>query len=302
MSLGLWHNFGDDRSVDASAPSSVVRSTLASPLRPATLRSAVRSAEANFGRILRTTFAGTAMSWSYRRKPGGICAGPYGDLGSRKYFWPASTRACNASASTTSTSSITIVSTQHPPRGNARCLHSAVQQGKRSTLESLPIRTATAERSRSCEASALPPHPPAVVLPCSTAGSSTVSRRARTEEWAASRSRPWRRGTDRPVLHASPRTHRSRNSSLSENCSATTSWLLRALTPSPNSAARASPRCARLGVTRPASHLCGHRRIQRRPARTERQSPHHPEFLRGRAPESSIRGESAIDLCEDRRP
>jgi L-glyceraldehyde 3-phosphate reductase len=89
MSLGLWHNFGDDRSLDTQR--AILRRAfdlgitlfdLANNYGPP-----YGSAEANFGRILRSDFRGHRDELIISTKAGwDMWPGPYGDLGSRKYL------------------------------------------------------------------------------------------------------------------------------------------------------------------------------------------------------------------------
>ncbi|MBV7301111.1 MULTISPECIES: L-glyceraldehyde 3-phosphate reductase [unclassified Corynebacterium] len=89
LSLGLWHNFGDDRRLDVQRD--IVRSAfdlgvthfdLANNYGPP-----AGSAERNFGEILRSDFAGHRDEMIISSKAGwNMWPGPYGFGGSRKYL------------------------------------------------------------------------------------------------------------------------------------------------------------------------------------------------------------------------
>jgi len=89
ISLGLWHNFGDDRSINTQR--AIVRRAfdlgithfdLANNYGPPYGR-----AEINFGRLLREDFASLRDELIVSTKAGwDMWPGPYGDLGSRKYL------------------------------------------------------------------------------------------------------------------------------------------------------------------------------------------------------------------------
>lgn len=89
LSLGLWHNFGDDRPLDSQRAIlrrafdlGITHFDLANNYGPP-----YGSAEANFGRILREDFAGLRDQLVISSKAGwDMWPGPYGDLGSRKYL------------------------------------------------------------------------------------------------------------------------------------------------------------------------------------------------------------------------
>ena len=89
LSLGLWQNFGDDRTLDdqrailrRAFDAGVTHFDLANNYGPP-----YGSAEANFGRILATDFAGYRDELIISTKAGwDMWPGPYGDLGSRKYL------------------------------------------------------------------------------------------------------------------------------------------------------------------------------------------------------------------------
>ena len=136
ISLGLWHNFGDDTPVrPASGPSCAAPSTSASPTstwptttarptarpRPTSAATAARGLPPYRDELVISTKAGWDM-WP----------GPYGDLGGRaSTCWPPWTSRCSGWAWTTSTSSTTTASTRTrrwrrrwarwtPPSGRAR--------------------------------------------------------------------------------------------------------------------------------------------------------------------------------------
>jgi L-glyceraldehyde 3-phosphate reductase len=89
LSLGLWHNFGDDRPLEVQR--SILRRAfdlgityfdLANNYGPP-----YGSAETNFGAILRSDFAGLRDELIISTKAGwDMWPGPYGDHGSRKYL------------------------------------------------------------------------------------------------------------------------------------------------------------------------------------------------------------------------
>ncbi len=89
ISLGLWHNFGDDRPLDTQRAilrrafdRGVTHFDLANNYGPP-----YGSAESNFGRVLREDFAARRDELIISTKAGwDMWPGPYGDLGSRKYL------------------------------------------------------------------------------------------------------------------------------------------------------------------------------------------------------------------------
>ena len=89
ISLGLWHNFGDDRPLDTQRAilrrafdRGVTHFDLANNYGPP-----YGSAESNFGRILREDFSALRDELIISTKAGwDMWPGPYGDLGSRKYL------------------------------------------------------------------------------------------------------------------------------------------------------------------------------------------------------------------------
>jgi L-glyceraldehyde 3-phosphate reductase len=89
ISLGLWHNFGDDRTIDTQRAilrrafdRAVTHFDLANNYGPP-----YGSAEINFGRILREDFASLRDELVISTKAGwDMWPGPYGNLGSRKYL------------------------------------------------------------------------------------------------------------------------------------------------------------------------------------------------------------------------
>ena len=89
ISLGLWQNFGDDRSFDTQR--SILRSAFDKGVTHFDLANnygtPAGSAEMNFGRHMKDTFAGHRDELVISTKAGyDMWAGPYGDLGSRKYL------------------------------------------------------------------------------------------------------------------------------------------------------------------------------------------------------------------------
>jgi len=89
ISLGLWHNFGDDRPIDIQRAilrrafdCGVTHFDLANNYGPP-----YGSAEKNFGRVLHEDFSSLRDELIISTKAGwDMWAGPYGDLGSRKYL------------------------------------------------------------------------------------------------------------------------------------------------------------------------------------------------------------------------
>jgi L-glyceraldehyde 3-phosphate reductase len=89
ISLGLWHNFGDDRPIDTQRAilrrafdRGVTHFDLANNYGPP-----YGSAETNFGRILHEDFSSLRDELIISSKAGwDMWPGPYGDLGSRKYL------------------------------------------------------------------------------------------------------------------------------------------------------------------------------------------------------------------------
>ncbi|HTT58684.1 MAG TPA: aldo/keto reductase, partial [Acidimicrobiales bacterium] len=89
VSLGLWHNFGDDRPIDTQRAilrrafdRGVTHFDLANNYGPP-----YGSAEINFGRLLREDFSSLRDELIISTKAGwDMWPGPYGDLGSRKYL------------------------------------------------------------------------------------------------------------------------------------------------------------------------------------------------------------------------
>jgi L-glyceraldehyde 3-phosphate reductase len=89
ISLGLWHNFGDDRPWETQRAIcrrafdlGITHFDLANNYGPP-----YGAAEANFGRILAADFAGHRDELLISTKAGyDMWPGPYGDLGSRKYL------------------------------------------------------------------------------------------------------------------------------------------------------------------------------------------------------------------------
>ncbi len=89
ISLGLWHNFGDDRPLDTQRAilrrafdRGVTHFDLANNYGPP-----YGSAETNFGRILSQDFSSLRDELVISTKAGwDMWPGPYGDLGSRKYL------------------------------------------------------------------------------------------------------------------------------------------------------------------------------------------------------------------------
>jgi len=84
ISLGLWHNFGDDVALDTQRAFNrgVTHFDLANNYGPP-----YGSAETNFGQLLREDFSSLRDELIISTKAGwDMWPGPYGDLGSRKYL------------------------------------------------------------------------------------------------------------------------------------------------------------------------------------------------------------------------
>jgi L-glyceraldehyde 3-phosphate reductase len=89
VSLGLWHNFGDDRPLDTSR--AIVRRAFDLGITHFDLANnygpPYGSAEANFGRLLRSDLAAYRDELVISTKAGyDMWPGPYGEWGSRKYL------------------------------------------------------------------------------------------------------------------------------------------------------------------------------------------------------------------------
>ncbi len=89
VSLGLWHNFGDDRPLEGQR--AILRRAFDLGITHFDLGNnygpPYGSAETNFGRILRTDFRAYRDELVISTKAGwDMWPGPYGDLGSRKYL------------------------------------------------------------------------------------------------------------------------------------------------------------------------------------------------------------------------
>jgi L-glyceraldehyde 3-phosphate reductase len=89
ISLGLWHNFGDDRALEAQR--AIVRRAFDRGVTHFDLANNYGpppgSAEANFGRLLRSELRGHRDELVISTKAGwDMWPGPYGDGGSRKYL------------------------------------------------------------------------------------------------------------------------------------------------------------------------------------------------------------------------
>jgi L-glyceraldehyde 3-phosphate reductase len=89
VSLGLWHNFGDDRSLDVQR--SILRRAFDIGITHFDLANnygpPYGSAEANFGRVLATDFRPYRDELFVSTKAGwDMWPGPYGEFGSRKYL------------------------------------------------------------------------------------------------------------------------------------------------------------------------------------------------------------------------
>src|ERR1039458_5251206 len=134
ISLGLWYNFGDDRTIDSQRAIlrrafdlGVTHFDLANNYGPP-----YGSAETNFGRLLREDFSSLRDELVISTKAGwDMWPGPYGDLGSRKDL-PAS---WDQSLNRMGLDYVDIFYHHHfdpetPLEESLGALHSAVQQGK----------------------------------------------------------------------------------------------------------------------------------------------------------------------------
>jgi L-glyceraldehyde 3-phosphate reductase len=134
VSMGLWHNFGDDRSLDSQRAIlrrafdlGITHFDLANNYGPP-----YGSAESNFGRILSTDFRGYRDELVISTKAGwDMWPGPYGDLGSRKYLLTS----LDQSLRRLGVDYVDIFYHHHfdpstPLEETLGALHTAVQQGK----------------------------------------------------------------------------------------------------------------------------------------------------------------------------
>ena len=145
VSLGLWQNFGDDRPLETSR--AIVRRAFDLGITHFDLANnygpPYGSAEENFGRMLAAgSAAATATSSSSRPRPATTCGRARTASGARASTCSrASTRACSAWASTTSTSSTRTASTR-TRRSRRRWARSTppCARARRSTSASPPTR------------------------------------------------------------------------------------------------------------------------------------------------------------------
>ncbi len=134
VTLGLWQNFGDDRSLDTQRAIlrrafdlGVTHFDLANNYGPP-----YGSAESNFGRILQSDFRAYRDELLISTKAGwDMWPGPYGDLGSRKYLLAS----LDQSLRRLGLDYVDIFYHHHfdpstPLEETLGALHSAVQQGK----------------------------------------------------------------------------------------------------------------------------------------------------------------------------
>ncbi len=134
VSLGLWHNFGDDRPIDTQRAIlrrafdlGITHFDLANNYGPP-----YGSAESNFGRILHSDFRDYRDELVISTKAGwDMWPGPYGDLGSRKYLLAS----LDQSLKRMGLDYVDIFYHHHfdagtPLEESLGALHSAVQQGK----------------------------------------------------------------------------------------------------------------------------------------------------------------------------
>ncbi|HEY6468947.1 MAG TPA: L-glyceraldehyde 3-phosphate reductase [Candidatus Dormibacteraeota bacterium] len=134
VSLGLWHNFGGDRSFEAQRAIlrrafdlGITHFDLANNYGPP-----YGSAESNFGRILDSDFRGLRDELVISTKAGwDMWPGPYGDLGSRKHLLAS----LDQSLQRLGVDYVDIFYHHHfdastPLEESLGALHTAVQQGK----------------------------------------------------------------------------------------------------------------------------------------------------------------------------
>jgi L-glyceraldehyde 3-phosphate reductase len=134
VSLGLWHNFGEDRPLDVQRAIlrrafdlGITHFDLANNYGPP-----YGSAESNFGRVMATDFRNYRDELIISTKAGwDMWPGPYGDLGSRKYLLAS----LDQSLRRMGLDYVDIFYHHHfdpdtPLEETMRALHSAVQHGK----------------------------------------------------------------------------------------------------------------------------------------------------------------------------
>jgi L-glyceraldehyde 3-phosphate reductase len=134
VTLGLWHNFGGDRSFEGQRAIlrrafdlGITHFDLANNYGPP-----YGSAESNFGRILKTDFRGLRDELVISTKAGwDMWPGPYGDLGSRKHLLAS----LDQSLERLGVDYVDIFYHHHfdsstPLEESLGALHTAVQQGK----------------------------------------------------------------------------------------------------------------------------------------------------------------------------
>jgi L-glyceraldehyde 3-phosphate reductase len=134
VSLGLWHNFGDDRPIGTQR--GILRRAFDLGITHFDLAnnygSPYGSAESNFGRILQSDFRDHRDELVISTKAGwDMWPGPYGDLGSRKYLLAS----LDQSLKRMGLDYVDIFYHHHfdpetPLEESLGALHSAVQQGK----------------------------------------------------------------------------------------------------------------------------------------------------------------------------
>ena len=200
LSLGLWHNFGDDVPFDTSRAIcrrafdlGITHFDLANNYGPPP-----GSAERNFAKILTSDFSGHRDELVISSKAGYLMwPGPYGDLGSRKYVLAS----LDQSLKRLGLDYVDIFYSHRfdpatPLEETMGALATAIQQGK-----ALYVGVSSYSAAKTAEAAAIlrkmgiAPliHQPS--YPCSTAGSNKTSSLtgSRRKAWAASPSPHWRR-------------------------------------------------------------------------------------------------------------
>ncbi len=200
ISLGLWHNFGEDKSTAAAREIcrtafdlGITHFDLANNYGPPP-----GSAETLFGEILRNDFRGLRDELVISTKAGyRMWPGPYGEWGSRKYLLSS----LDQSLKRMGLDYVDIFYSHRfdpntPLEETMLALDSAVRQGRRSMSGSRPTTaSAPARHSPSCVSSRRPASSTSRAIPCSTAGSRRTgcSTRSKISAWAPSFSRRWRR-------------------------------------------------------------------------------------------------------------
>ena len=201
ISLGLWHNFGEDtpqrpkREICRTAfDLGITHFDLANNYGPPP-----GSAETLFGEILRNDFHGLRDELVISTKAGyRMWPGPYGEWGSRKYLLSS----LDQSLKRMGLDYVDIFySHRFDPEHAAGRDHAGARSGGAAGQGALcrhlllQSASAPARRSPSCASSARPASSTSRAIPCSTAGSRRTACSTRSTIWASapSCSRRWRR-------------------------------------------------------------------------------------------------------------